>query len=44
MIYRKKEISDWESITPLNPATLRAIEDFAKDEKINLDLAWWDSK
>lgn len=44
MIYRKKEIGDWESITPLNPATLRAIEDFAKDEKINLDSAWWDIK
>ena len=41
MLCHKKEISDWESIFPLNPATLQAIEDFARDECLDVHLAWY---
>ena len=43
-IYRKQEISDFEAVYPLNPATLKAIETFAADEGFDIQAAWSEPK
>ena len=44
MMYRQQEIYDSEAIYLLNPATIKAIENFAKNENIDLESAWYDIK